>query len=339
MGKALTPANKTTARAVGTLRAVDYLRVSTQSQAKGYGIAHTGRNTSRHIAGKGWEHVGTYADQGVSGTLEAHGRDALKRLMADARRSPRPFDMVVVHETRAIGRTGPSFWHWLWELEGLGIFVAVANEDYDNSTSAGRSRMQQGAQYAIQEHRNIRSRTQSGIQEKAAEGGHPGGAPRYGYRILNLGRRGEQRLVLDDCDGGDRCSASGPCTTRHEAPVLRRARQLAVEEHGKWGRVALILNHEGFRTRSGKHWSEANIRSRLMDEDLTATRSVGAFRVRAESTMSVAVQPPRSLPTMSARGSEPRTQAPRSAPAHRSTPPESTDGLGKTSAPFLEMSA
>ncbi|MCJ1681458.1 recombinase family protein [Streptomyces sp. APSN-46.1] len=283
MGKALTPANKTTARPAGTLRAVDYLRVSTRSQVKGYGIAYTGRNTSCYIAVKGWEHVGTYADQGVSGTLEAHGRDALKRLMADARQSPRPFDMVVVHETRAIGRTGPSFWHWLRELEGLGIFVAVANEDYDNSTSAGCSRMQQGAHYAIQEHGNIRTRTQGGIQEKAAEGGHPGGAPRYGYRILNVGRRGEQRLVLDDCDGGDRCSPCGPCTTRHEAPVLRRARQLAVEEHGKWGRVALALNHEGSRTRSGKRWSEANIRARLMDEDLLSARFVFRKPSRAET--------------------------------------------------------
>ncbi|MCX5378729.1 recombinase family protein [Streptomyces sp. NBC_00091] len=283
MGKARTPANGTAARTDDALRAVDYLRVSTRSQTKGYGIAYTGRNTSRYIAAKGWAHVGTYIDQGVSGTLGAHARDALKRLMADARQSPRPFDMVVVHETRAIGRTGPSFWHWLSELEGLGILVAVANEDYDTSTGAGRSRLQQGAQYAIQEHRNIRSRTQGGIQEKAAEGGHPGGTPRYGYRILNVGSRGEQRLVLDDCDGGDNCSPSGPCTTRHEAPALRRARQLAVEEHGRWGRVALTLNREGFRTRSGKPWSEANIRARLMDEDLLSARFVFRKPFRAET--------------------------------------------------------
>ncbi|MFD9357495.1 recombinase family protein [Streptomyces sp. NPDC060031] len=273
MGKPLTPANGTPGQATGPARAVDYLRVSTRTQAKGHGLAYTGRNASIYIADKGWEHVGTYSDEGVSGTLRAHGRDALKHLMADARRIPRPFDVVVVNETRAIGRTGPSFWTWLWELEDLGIFVAVA-DDYDTSTGAGRSRMHQGARYAIQEHKNIRSRTQGGIQEKAEGGGHPGGAPRYGYRILNPGRRGEQRVVIDECDGGDRCSRSIPCTTRHEAPVLRRARQLAVEEQGKWGRVALALNREGCRTRSGRRWSEANIRSRLMDEDLLTARYV-----------------------------------------------------------------
>ncbi|MCJ0868058.1 recombinase family protein [Streptomyces sp. AP-93] len=188
-----------------------------------------------------------------------------------------------MNETRAIGRTGPAFWQWIWELEDLGIFVAVANDDYDNSTGAGRSRMHHGAQYAIQEHRNIRTRTQGGIQEKAKEGGHPGGAPRYGYRILNQGRRGEQRLVIDDCDGGDHCSPSAPCTTRHEAPTLRRARQLAVKEHGKWGRVALALNTEGSRTRSGKRWSQANIRARLMDEDLLSARYVFRKPHRAET--------------------------------------------------------
>ncbi|MFJ6795655.1 recombinase family protein [Streptomyces sp. NPDC091268] len=274
MGKPLTPPNGTSDGAARPTRAVDYLRVSTRSQLKGYGLAYTGRDASIFIADKGWEHVGTYPDEGVSGTLRAGGRGALQRLMADARQVPRPFDVVVVKEARAIGRTGPSFWQWLWELEDLGIVVAVADADYDTSTDAGRSRLYQDAQYAFQEHETIRNRTQGGIQEKAATGGHPGGAPRYGYRILNPGRRGEQRLVIDECDGGDRCSRSIPCTTRHEAPVLRRARQLAVEEQGKWGRVALALNREGCRTRSGRRWSEANIRSRLMDEDLLSARYV-----------------------------------------------------------------
>ncbi|MEU8776148.1 recombinase family protein [Streptomyces sp. NPDC048606] len=274
MGDAFAPRREAASGAGGTPRAVDYLRVSTPSQAKGYGIAYTGRSTSRYIAAKGRLHVDTYADRGVSGTVQAHGRDALTRLMADARRHPRPFDMVVVHEARAIGRAGPAFWHWLRELEGLGVFVAVADADYDSSTAAGRARMRQDARHAFREHRNIRDRTRRGIQEKALQGGHPGGQPRYGYRILDVGRLGEQRLVLDECDGGERCGPAVPCTTRHEAPTLRRARRLAVEQRGKWGRVALALNQEGSRTRSGGRWSEANIRARLMDEDLLSARFV-----------------------------------------------------------------
>lgn len=49
MGKALTRAVDTALRTTGTapLRAVDYLRVSTEEQADGYGIAYTGKKTVR----------------------------------------------------------------------------------------------------------------------------------------------------------------------------------------------------------------------------------------------------------------------------------------------------
>ncbi|MGR8008230.1 hypothetical protein [Streptomyces hypolithicus] len=52
MTKTLMSAIKTAGRAVrvDTLRAVDYLRVSTEEQAKGYGITYTGKNTRKYIA-------------------------------------------------------------------------------------------------------------------------------------------------------------------------------------------------------------------------------------------------------------------------------------------------
>jgi DNA invertase Pin-like site-specific DNA recombinase len=150
------------------LRAVDYLRVSTEEQVKGYGIQYSGKKTVKHIASKGWDHVDTFADEGVSGSLLAHERDDLKRLMSQARQQPRPWDVVVVNEERAIGRAGRAFWPWVWELEDLGVFVAVVKGDYDNTTPEGRSRMRKAADRAEDERETIRDRTQGGIQEKAA---------------------------------------------------------------------------------------------------------------------------------------------------------------------------
>ncbi|WP_308030974.1 recombinase family protein [Streptomyces sp. CoH27] len=142
---------------------MDYLRVSTEEQAKGYGIAYTGKKTAKYIEAKGWLHVGTYADEGFSGSLEAHKRKDLSRLMRDARTEPRPFDVVAVYEERAIGRRGRAFWPWVWELEDLGVFVAVVKDDYDNTTPAGRSKMRKGADYAEDEREKIRDRTQGGV--------------------------------------------------------------------------------------------------------------------------------------------------------------------------------
>ncbi|MEU4492593.1 recombinase family protein [Streptomyces sp. NPDC023998] len=276
MGKSVISAIGTAARVMNAsaLRAVDYLRVSTEDQTKGYGIAYTGKRTTAHILRKGWNHVGTYTDEGESGTLPWEKRPGATEIMDLAVQEPRPFDLVCVYETRAIGRQNRVFWEWVWKLQDLGIFVAVVDEDIDNTTEDGEARMREKANEAFKELARIRKRTQGGIQEKAEMGGFPGGQARYGYRIANKGHKGEQHLVIDDCDGGEVCSRTDPCETLHEAPILRTARQIAVREKGNWRKVALCLNAEGFVTRSGIPWTHANIRARLTDEDLLNARYV-----------------------------------------------------------------
>lgn len=242
----------------GRLRAVAYLRVSTEDQAKGYGISYTEKKVLKYFEKKGYEHVGTFADEGFSGSLEAHERPDLKRLMEMARQEPRPFDLVGVNEGRAIGRTGRAFWRWVWELEDLGVYVAVAKKDYDNSTPGGRSQMRKDADYAEEERELIRDRTQGGIQEKAEEGGHPGGAAPYGWRIENRGIKGESRLALDS----------------DESEALERAWNLIVIESKNCRQAAMSMNAEGFRSRNGKPWTAGNLRRRLQSRAIQEARMV-----------------------------------------------------------------
>ncbi|MEU1454392.1 recombinase family protein [Streptomyces avermitilis] len=244
----------TALRATGslTLRAVDYLRVSTEEQAKGYGISYTAKRTARHIERKGWAHVGTYVDEGYSGSLEVDDRPDLKRLMQDARKTPRPFDMVVVNEGRGIGRTGRAFWKWVWELEDLGVYVAVVKKDYDNSTPSGRSQMRKDADYAEDERENIRDRTQGGIQEKAEDGLYPGGTIPFGWTVNDAGE-----YVLRE----------------RETETLRIGRKVFVEKRS-WQTVALTLNSEKRYTRAGKPWTRKNIRGRLMGDAVLNNRIV-----------------------------------------------------------------
>ncbi|MGI5400600.1 recombinase family protein [Streptomyces sp. CA-135486] len=225
-----------------TLRAVDYLRVSTEEQAKGYGVQAAAKKTTKHIARKDWEHVGTFADEGLSGSLEAHERPQLKLLMQQARQ-----DMVVVSEGRAIGRTGRAFWRWVWELEELGVYVAVVKGDYDNSTQDGRKKMRKDADYAEEEREIIRERTQGGIQEKAEEGGHFGGNPPYGWRIEDKGKLKLSRLVIDD----------------DAAEVLREAYRLMVGERMNMREAAQELIAQGKPSPHGGKWSANSLRKIL----------------------------------------------------------------------------
>ncbi|MFJ7995723.1 recombinase family protein [Streptomyces sp. NPDC096310] len=250
MSKTLMSAIETADRGTrARIRAVDYLRVSTEEQKKGYGIQYTGKKTAQYIAKKDWAHVNTYVDEGVSGSLPAHEREGLARLMRDARESPRPFDMVTVFEGRAIGRLGQAFWPWGWELEKLGIYVAVVKDDYDNSTAPGRSRMRKDADYAEEKRENIRTRTQGGIQEKAEDGLYPGGRVPFGWCVTEQGKKGLSHYTVSES----------------ESKTSRRAREIFVAKRS-WYAVALTLNAEGLHQRNGKPWSRKNIRMRMLND-------------------------------------------------------------------------
>ncbi|MFI9082172.1 recombinase family protein [Streptomyces sioyaensis] len=242
----------TTARRTGALsgafRAVAYLRVSTEQQTFGYGIAKSERKTGQYIQRKGWKHVDTFSDEGVSGSLEMGSRPDFDRLMVLAAEDPRPFDVVVVEEGRAIGRTGRAFWRWVWALEDIGIHVAIVDGDVENTTPEGRREMRRAADYAETEWETIRHRTQGGLQEKAESGGWTGGRAPYGYRIALQGKKRESHLVIDF----------------NEARCLRRAREVFVRmKVPKWRKVALIINAEGWRTRSVKPWGYKNLLARM----------------------------------------------------------------------------
>ncbi len=264
MSNALTSAIGVAQRTIAParLRAVDYLRVSTAEQRKGYGIAYTGKKTVRHIEKKNWEHVNTYADEGYSGSLDHTQRPDLKRLMADAKQTPRPFDVVVVSEERAIGRRDRAFWPWVWVLEDLGIFVAVVRGDYDNTTEEGRSKMRKEQDKAEDERITIRDRTQGGVQEKAEIGGHPGGVAPYPYRIENKGIKGESRIVLDK--GDERAPYS----------LMHRAYEHIVDEGMNCSEVEDLFNAEKIHGPTLDYWPRGSLRHVLTSQAVqTASRT------------------------------------------------------------------
>ncbi|MFI6698492.1 recombinase family protein [Streptomyces sp. NPDC050509] len=236
MGKALTKPIDTVARA---LRAVDYLRVSTEAQIQGFGIAYTGEETAAHIQRKGWARVDTFKDEGESGTLPWQERPGATKIMDLAKLDPRPFDVVVVYETRAIGREDRVFWEWVWELEDLGIFVALVDEDIDNTTEDGKARMREKANEAFKELARIRKRTQNGIQKKAQAGGHFGGTAPFGWRIKRKGRKGESYLAA--CKKAFR--------------TLREAWRLIVKERRNRRQASALLNAQKMFGPGGKPWT------------------------------------------------------------------------------------
>lgn len=273
MNKALTAALDAVDQQRPRLRAVVYLRVSTEEQVEGYGLTFGEKRCAAYVERNGWELVHTYKDPGVSGKFLAADRPDLKRLMEAAPAGG--FDVVVVPESRVIGRTDRAYYSWVWELEDQGIYVADAKTGMDNTTEEGKEAMREEAHYAFKEYTRIRTRTQNGVQEKALEGGYAGGKPKFGYRVENPGKKGLSRLTPDECDGKEACSYSdGACTTLHEADTLRIARRLVIHSEGDWHRTALELNSQGRTTRMDRPWTGGGLRIVLMRDDLHTARIV-----------------------------------------------------------------
>ena len=242
------------------LRAVAYLRVSTEDQRKGFGVAYTGKRVVKHIARKGWALVDVFADEGFSGSLDHTQRPDVKELMRQARMVPKPFDVVAVYEERAIGRRGQAFWPWTWELQKMGIFTAVVVGDYDNTTEDGESRMRKAADRAEDELITIRNRTQGGLQEKAEffgdEGAYLGGNVPYGYRVKNKGVKGESRLTPDEC------TCDGNCSGGHEADGVRLAAARFVATCS-YSQTATDMNNAGYRRKNAAPWDYGSVHNLL----------------------------------------------------------------------------
>jgi DNA invertase Pin-like site-specific DNA recombinase len=126
----------------------------------------------RQIAGqRGWNVVGEYVDDGVSGTAPL--RPALDRLVADA--ASGKLDVVAVWRLDRLGR---NLAHLLSLLDGLSAqgvgFASAKDAGIDTTTPTGRLLLQLLGAFAEFERSLIRERVIAGVRRAQAEGKHCG---------------------------------------------------------------------------------------------------------------------------------------------------------------------
>ena len=122
---------------------------------------------------RGWEVVGEYVDEGVSGSKES--RPELNRLMADAHR--RQFDIILVWKIDRFGRSLRHLVNALADLDSYGVTFASLKDNLDLSTPSGRLMFQIIGAMAEFERALIQERVKSGLQN-ARRNGKQLGRPR-----------------------------------------------------------------------------------------------------------------------------------------------------------------
>lgn len=228
------------------LRAAVYARVSTDDQARdGTSLGTQVARCSNAVSEAGWELVGTYVDEGVSGAVASRPQlDALLRLVED-----REVDRVVVTKLDRIARSLKNLLDLLDTFELAGVELVALDDAIDPSTPSGRAMTQLRGVFAELERSLTRERMMEGVQARVSEGKWVGGVPPYGYRTVTASDGRGKVLAINE----------------PEAEAIRHAYQLLVEAGCTTGRAAAQLNRLGHRPRRAARWTGHNLRRLLLD--------------------------------------------------------------------------
>ena len=141
-----------------------YARVSTTGNGQDVGLQ---LDDLRRVADqRGWEIVGEYIDDGVSGAVET--RPALDNLMAAARAAR--IDVIAVWRFDRFARSTRHLLEALDEFRTLGVGFVSVREQIDTSTAMGKAMFTMVAAIAELERDLIRERVRAGVTRAKAKG-------------------------------------------------------------------------------------------------------------------------------------------------------------------------
>ncbi|MFG1945592.1 recombinase family protein [Nonomuraea sp. NPDC048826] len=225
------------------MRAAIYARVSTEDQIDNTSLDDQIRICRRYAEERGWSVVAVYREEGFTGTRQQ--RPEWSQLMKHA--AAQAFDVVVVMNWKRFARNARIGLNISYELEELGVGLAVTELNIDTTTPQGRFLRLQFLGLAELDRDSVVEQLAKGQHAKARRGQWPASpsALPYGYRLEGQGR--DNRVVHDEA----------------EVAMLRMVVGWIVDEGLTRGQAAVRLNAEGYRQRNGNPWHYDNLRDVL----------------------------------------------------------------------------
>jgi DNA invertase Pin-like site-specific DNA recombinase len=145
-------------------RAAIYLRVSTDGQT----VDNQRLELEEAAVRAGWEIVGIYDDNGISGAKSREHREAFDQLCKDATR--RKFDVVMAWSVDRLGRSLQDLIGFLEELHALSVDLYLHQQGIDTTTPGGKMMFQMMGVFAEFERSMIRERVLAGLKRAKAQG-------------------------------------------------------------------------------------------------------------------------------------------------------------------------
>lgn len=257
-------------------RAAGYLRRSTDRQEQS--IPDQKKAIETYAAEHGLSLVKFYTDDAVSGTSTL-GRRAFQQMIADAQKTTRQFDKIVVYDVKRFGRTdNDEAGYYRHILRTNGVEVIYVSENFNGDVTDDLLRPVKQWQ-ARQESKDLSKVTIRGLLSKVEGGWWMGGTPPYGYDLRYENAEGKFLFILRFMPDGSkqlldekgtliRTLARGESlniSKRDQAKLtlsdperVKVAKQIfqRYAEQGKgYKSLADTLNQQGIPTPRGPQWS------------------------------------------------------------------------------------
>ena len=174
----------------------------------------------------GWEFVGVYSDEAITGTKE--GRADFQRLITDCRN--KKIDMVITKSISRFARNTVTLLEVTRQLKALGVDIYFEEQNIHTMSTDGELLLTILASYAQEESRSASENQKWRIKKNFAEG-KPWSGTILGYRYFQ-----GQYIVVPE-----------------EAELVKRIYKLFLDGLGT-NAIAKILNAEGLRTKKDCEW-------------------------------------------------------------------------------------
>lgn len=145
-------------------RVAIYTRVSTDGQTTDNQL----RELEAAAVRQGWEIVGVFSDNGISGANGRELRPALDALIKGAIR--RDFDLIAAWSVDRLGRSLQQLVSFLSEIHAKGVDLYLHQQGIDTTTPAGKAMFQMCGVFAEFERAMIRERVKAGLARARAQG-------------------------------------------------------------------------------------------------------------------------------------------------------------------------
>lgn len=227
---------------IGIKRVAAYARVSSEKgealHSLSAQISYYNECISNHI---GWEFVGVYADEGISGTKDS--RPEFQRLLADCRKNM--IDLVITKSITRFARNTVTLLDAIRELKLLNIDVFFEKENLHSLSANGELMLTLLAMYAEEEARSASENQKWRIQKMFAEG-RPNTGRMLGYYLKDgqltiIPEEAEiVRMIFDDYLSGMGRLAIAKKLNEMSIPTVRGT--------GEWreGSIFRILHNEKY---------------------------------------------------------------------------------------------